>query len=151
MKHSHFSSLAEGDFLHDGWQSSMFGAELGFRGSTRVAMPAKVDNGVTCDDCMALVVTAPYGNRCDKYCESFDHVCVAAAEEQNENCAIQYTKRCDEPIEGTSDMLCKCVKKNAPPFCPAPPAPPAPTPEPTPSPDARIQVVGAEAEIANMS
>ncbi|CAE7681376.1 lacZ [Symbiodinium sp. CCMP2456] len=103
-----------------------------------------VDNGVTCDDCMALVVTAPYGNRCDKYCESFDHVCVAAAEEQNENCEIQYTKRCDEPIEGTSDMLCKCVKKNAPPFCPAPPAPPAPTPEPTPSPDARIQVVGKQ-------
>ncbi|CAE7648347.1 lacZ [Symbiodinium necroappetens] len=103
-----------------------------------------VDNGVTCDDCMALVVTAPYGNRCDKYCESFDHVCVAAAEEQNENCEIQYTKRCDEPIEGTSDMLCKCVKKNAPPFCPAPPAPPAPTPEPTPSPNARIQVVGKQ-------
>ena len=100
---------------------------------------------------MALVVTAPYGNRCDKYCESFDHVCVAAAEEQNENCEIQYTKRCDEPIEGTSDMLCKCVKKNAPPFCPAPPAPPAPTPEPTPSPDARIQVVGTAAEIATMS
>ncbi|CAE7197039.1 GUSB [Symbiodinium natans] len=91
---------------------------------------------------MALVETAPFGGRCDRYCESFGHVCVAAAEEQNENCEIKYTKPCDQPIEDTSDMLCKCVKENAPPTCPAPPAPPTSTPKPTPSPGKRIQVVG---------
>ena len=105
---------------------------------------AQVDNGVTCDNCMALVETAPYGNRCDRYCESFGHVCIEAAEEMDENCQVKYKKPCDQPIESTSDMLCKCVKENAPPFCPVPPPP---TPEPTPSPDARIQVVGDQAKM----
>ena len=100
-----------------------------------------VDNGVTCADCMALVLTAPYNGRCDRYCESFGHVCVAAAEEKSESCEEQYTQPCNQAISGTSDMLCKCVLPDAPPSCPAPPATTAP---PTPSPNRRIQVVGKQ-------
>eukprot|EP00933_Yihiella_yeosuensis_P038067 TRINITY_DN3202_c0_g1_i1.p1 TRINITY_DN3202_c0_g1~~TRINITY_DN3202_c0_g1_i1.p1 ORF type:complete len:792 (+),score=130.33 TRINITY_DN3202_c0_g1_i1:68-2443(+) len=67
-----------------------------------------VDNGITCTNCQALVLTGPHGGRCDAYCESFGHVCVAAAEEVNENCEVKEDKRCDEAITGTSDMLCTC-------------------------------------------
>jgi len=67
-----------------------------------------VDHDVTCDGCMALVETHPYGGRCDRYCESFGHVCVSAAEELDESCQVKYTARCNEPIVRTSDMLCKC-------------------------------------------
>ncbi|CAE7666521.1 Cd163 [Symbiodinium sp. CCMP2592] len=76
-----------------------------------------VAGGVTCNDCMALVLTGPFGGRCDRYCESFGHVCVAAAEEKSNDCEIKYTTPCDQPITGTSDMLCKCVEKDAPPSC----------------------------------
>ena len=100
-----------------------------------------VDNGVTCPDCMALVLTAPYGGRCDRYCESFGHVCVAAAEERSESCDVQDNKACNEVISSTSDMLCKCVLPNAPPSCPVPPPT---TAGPTPSPNRRIQVVGSQ-------
>eukprot|EP00931_Biecheleriopsis_adriatica_P051995 TRINITY_DN3019_c0_g1_i4.p1 TRINITY_DN3019_c0_g1~~TRINITY_DN3019_c0_g1_i4.p1 ORF type:complete len:1534 (-),score=241.49 TRINITY_DN3019_c0_g1_i4:118-4719(-) len=67
-----------------------------------------VDNGVTCGRCTALVLTAPYSGRCDKYCESFGLTCTSAAEEENDNCEVKYTARCDEEISGTSDMLCQC-------------------------------------------
>jgi len=67
-----------------------------------------IDGGVTCDACTALVLTAPFSNRCDKYCESFGHVCTAAAEEVSENCQVKHAARCDEEISGTSDMLCTC-------------------------------------------
>jgi len=78
-----------------------------------------VDGGVTCDDCTALVLTFPFGGRCDKYCESFGQVCTAAAEEVNDNCLVKYAGKCHEPILGTSDMLCQCMN-----------ASPAPTPGP---------------------
>ena len=96
---------------------------------------------------MALVLTAPYGGRCDRYCESFGHVCVGAAEEKDDNCEVAYTKPCNEAIPDTSDMLCKCVKPNAPPSCPVPPPTTATTTtgQPTPTPGRRIQVVGATA------
>jgi len=67
-----------------------------------------VDGGVTCGSCRALVLTAPYGGRCDQYCESFGHVCVEAAEEQNENCDVKHSVPCSRHISGTSDMLCTC-------------------------------------------
>jgi len=68
-----------------------------------------IDNGVTCNDCTALVLTAPYGGRCDAYCESFGHVCVEAAEEVSETCQVDYkAASCSVPISGTSDMLCSC-------------------------------------------
>eukprot|EP00434_Breviolum_minutum_P041994 symbB.v1.2.037364.t1/scaffold5497.1/size26436/4 len=69
-----------------------------------------VDAGVTCGGCQALVTTGKYFNRCDKYCESFGHTCVAAAEEKDENCEIKESYDCDEEIEDTSDMLCTCQK-----------------------------------------
>jgi len=72
-----------------------------------------VDGSVTCDGCTALVLTAPYEGRCDKYCESFGHVCEAAAEEVNEDCRTKYAARCEEPIVGTSDMLCTCAAAGA--------------------------------------
>eukprot|EP00440_Ansanella_granifera_P037063 gb/GFBE01040220.1/.p1 GENE.gb/GFBE01040220.1/~~gb/GFBE01040220.1/.p1 ORF type:complete len:1500 (+),score=225.46 gb/GFBE01040220.1/:1-4500(+) len=71
----------------------------------------KVDKNVTCQGCRALVLTGPFGGRCDLYCESFGHVCVAAAEEVDENCEVKFTVGCDEDIRGagdTSDMLCSC-------------------------------------------
>lgn len=67
-----------------------------------------VDGGVTCGGCTALVLTAPYGGLCDRYCESFQQVCVAAAEEVDENCDVLYKSQCDAEIAGTSDMLCTC-------------------------------------------
>ncbi|CAJ1367611.1 unnamed protein product [Effrenium voratum] len=95
-------------------------------------------DAVTCSDCMALVQAEPFGGRCDRYCESFGHVCVLAAEEQEENCEIKYEKACNEAITGTSDILCRCVKPDAPETCPRKPD------VPTPSPDKRIQVVGRQ-------
>eukprot|EP00930_Biecheleria_cincta_P002754 TRINITY_DN103750_c0_g1_i1.p1 TRINITY_DN103750_c0_g1~~TRINITY_DN103750_c0_g1_i1.p1 ORF type:complete len:591 (+),score=76.80 TRINITY_DN103750_c0_g1_i1:73-1845(+) len=67
-----------------------------------------VVNGVTCGQCTALVRTAGYTGRCDAYCASFGHVCVAAAEEKDNDCQVREQKRCDEDIGGTSDMLCSC-------------------------------------------
>eukprot|EP00435_Cladocopium_sp_Y103_P061611 s423_g23.t1 len=102
-----------------------------------------VDNGVTCGDCMALILADKYGGRCDRYCESFGQVCIMAAEEQEENCEVKYEVPCDQAITGTSDILCKCGKRNAPPQCPVPPAT-TQTTTPTPSPNKRIQVVGKQ-------
>jgi len=70
-----------------------------------------VDNGVTCAGCTALVLTEPYDGRCEAFCSSFGHVCVASAEEQNENCEVKYSAACDEKITGTSDMLCTCAHR----------------------------------------
>jgi len=67
-----------------------------------------VDNAVTCANCTALVEAYPFGGKCDSYCRSFGHVCVAAAEEVLDTCAVDYTASCDEEIQGTSDMLCTC-------------------------------------------
>lgn len=61
-----------------------------------------------CNDCTALVLTEPYGGRCDNYCASFGHECVAAAEEVADNCQELWSGRCDQSITGTSDMLCTC-------------------------------------------
>jgi len=70
-----------------------------------------VDGGVTCSGCTALVLTAPSGGRCDRYCESFGHVCTAAGEEVSENCEVSYRAGCDQEITGTSDMLCTCQRQ----------------------------------------
>jgi len=72
-----------------------------------------VDNGVTCSQCTALVLTHPYGGRCDRYCGSFGHVCVAAAEERGETCQVLREHSCDEEIRGTSDMLCTCKRDDS--------------------------------------
>merc|ERR1712048_58286 len=67
-----------------------------------------VKHGVTCNNCAALVSTQPYQGRCDKYCESFGHVCIAAAEEHNNDCDVLYRAKCGQKISDTSDMLCVC-------------------------------------------
>jgi len=72
-----------------------------------------VDSGITCGSCSALVLADAYGGRCDTYCQSFRHTCMAAAEEQDENCQIKYSKACNQAITGTSDMLCTCQKGGA--------------------------------------
>ena len=88
---------------------------------------------------MALVLTNDFDGRCDRYCESMNppHVCVYAAEEVDETCDTQKTYACNEAITGTSDMLCKCVKQNAPAQCPKP----AETTTPAPN-NNRIKVSG---------
>ncbi|CAE7241033.1 unnamed protein product [Symbiodinium pilosum] len=73
-----------------------------------------VDKGVTCGNCTALVLTAPHGGRCRTFCSSFGHICVAAAEEENENCEVKTRKSCDDDISGTSDMLCTCALPTSP-------------------------------------
>lgn len=115
-----------------------------FASSLLQGVSAEVDNGVTCGNCMALVLAEKYGGRCDRYCESFGQVCIKAAEEQEENCEVKYEVPCNQAITGTSDILCQCGKRNAPPQCPAPPAT-TQTTTPTPSPNKRIQVVGHKA------
>jgi len=72
-----------------------------------------IKGGVTCNSCRALVLTAPYGGRCDRYCQSFGHSCAAAAEEENDNCQVKYSTSCNQPITDTSDMLCTCQKGGA--------------------------------------
>jgi len=84
-------------------------------------------DGVTCSECTALVSTAAYGGRCDRYCETFGHMCVGAAEEVEENCKVKYAVRCDQAIQDTSDMLCSCKLPEAPESCPSP----APSPSAT--------------------
>jgi len=68
------------------------------------------DVQVTCGGCRALVATYAAGGRCDRYCASFGHTCVSAAEEQDNDCNIKYSTSCDTPISGTSDMLCSCAR-----------------------------------------
>jgi len=72
-----------------------------------------VDNGVTCAGCTALVLTEPYEGRCDNFCSSFGHICLGAAEEEEENCRVKYSVACDEQITGTSDMLCTCAQPSS--------------------------------------
>mmetsp|Transcript_51280 Transcript_51280/g.90199 ORF Transcript_51280/g.90199 Transcript_51280/m.90199 type:complete len:627 (-) Transcript_51280:146-2026(-) len=79
-----------------------------------------VDNGRTCGNCTALVYTSPYGGKCDTYCASFGHICVAAAEEEDESCTVQYHTECNKEISGTSDMLCTCRSLVDPTPTPAP-------------------------------
>jgi hypothetical protein len=86
-----------------------------------------VAGSVTCENCMALVRTSPYSGSCDNYCKSFNHVCVAAAEEVNNNCDIKYASSCDDEITGTSDMLCTCQG--------------TPQPQPTPAPTVALDCV----------
>jgi len=88
---------------------------------------------ITCNGCTALVLTAPYGGRCDTYCESFGHVCVAAAEEDNENCQVKYTVGCDVEVASTTDMLCTCRLPDATTSTDAPSSTPADAPSSTPS------------------
>ncbi|CAK9046695.1 Beta-glucuronidase [Durusdinium trenchii] len=64
-----------------------------------------VDNGVTCGDCVALVLAEKYGGRCDRYCESFGQVCVRAAEERDENCEVKYEASCNEAITGNQILV----------------------------------------------
>jgi len=102
-----------------------------------------VDGGVTCGGCTALVKAQPYGGRCDRYCESFGQVCVAAAEETNENCEVSYSSPCDVPITGTSDILCTCQSPDAGATCPTPTPPPTRAPG-LPSTSRRIEVRGRQ-------
>lgn len=97
-----------------------------------------VDNGVTCQACTALVLTASYGGRCDRYCESFGHVCIAAAEEEDETCRVKENKQCNEEIAGTSDMLCSCQRD---------PSRPSPTSTKTPSGGAALSIAVASYNI----
>mmetsp|Transcript_7918 Transcript_7918/g.18216 ORF Transcript_7918/g.18216 Transcript_7918/m.18216 type:complete len:606 (+) Transcript_7918:86-1903(+) len=109
-----------------------------------------VDRDVTCGDCRALVLTAPYGGRCDHYCKSFGHVCVAAEEESDEGCDVKSKHACDEEIRDTSDMLCTCRLPDAAPMCAAPEPAPVPTPQPLPGPSPapsgrpRIEIAGRQ-------
>jgi len=87
--------------------SAVGGGEDSFTCLPFAAWP-DVDKEVTCNSCTALVLTAPYGGRCDTYCQSFGHACKGAAEDANDNCLIKFQTQCDQPITDTHDMLCTC-------------------------------------------
>jgi len=72
-----------------------------------------IDN-IICGNCMALVPTMPFEGKCSKYCESFGHKCVFAAEEVVESCNVLARYACDETIADTSDMLCQCASEPEP-------------------------------------
>lgn len=61
-----------------------------------------------CGNCFALVPATPYDGFCSRYCESFGHTCVYAAEEGSDTCAVLGRYDCTERIRDTSDMLCQC-------------------------------------------
>jgi len=61
-----------------------------------------------CGNCFALVPSAPFEGYCSRYCESFGHTCVYAAEEGSDTCAVLGRYECNERIRDTSDMLCQC-------------------------------------------
>jgi len=67
-----------------------------------------VIENLVCGNCVALVPTAPYGGMCDRYCKSFGHRCVFAAEEVDDDCTALSRFGCDESITNTRDMLCQC-------------------------------------------
>jgi len=66
-----------------------------------------------CGNCIALVPTEPFGGLCSRYCESFGHRCVFAAEQVDDQCQSQSRYGCGEEIAATVDMLCQC-KQNSP-------------------------------------
>jgi len=66
-----------------------------------------IENWV-CGSCVALVPTENFGGICNRYCESFGHTCVWAAEEVDDDCAALSRYGCDEAIQTTRDMLCQC-------------------------------------------
>jgi len=92
--------------------SSQFGAT--FSNCEASSGWPNLKSGVTCGRCSALVSTGPYGGRCDRFCESLGHRCVAAAEEKENNCQIKYSADCAQAITGTSDMLCACERGSTP-------------------------------------
>jgi len=93
-------------------------AKAAARGCAPFSQWPHVDNGITCVSCTALVRTAPH-NSCDSYCESFGHVCAAAAEEVGDSCAVKHRAACDTVFDRTSDMLCTCRSPGAPVSVPA--------------------------------
>jgi len=64
--------------------------------------------GVVCGNCAALVEAAPYGRRCDTYCQSFSQECVQAAASDG-TCEATARVPCSTPVPGNSTgMLCTC-------------------------------------------
>ena len=67
-----------------------------------------LDGNVTCQGCKALVLTSPHTN-CIDYCESFDHICVAAEQDESGACAAtENYYACNTDFQFTSNMLCTC-------------------------------------------
>ena len=69
---------------------------------------------VTCGNtCTALVRDEwnySYGKQCDRYCESFGHICVAAATDDGNSCNALETFDCSTRVGEVSKMLCTCRK-----------------------------------------
>ena len=70
-----------------------------------------IDNGVTCNDCTALINIEKY-KTCRAYCGTLNLECRNAYEEKKDSCAIKDKYNCDTDFNWTSDALCQC--KNAP-------------------------------------
>jgi len=71
------------------------------------AWPDK-DHGLVCGECKVLVdrFNSAYGS-CSGYCAKVGRRCVAAWEEQNDDCIVKHEMTCDQTIE-SSDAICQC-------------------------------------------
>jgi len=70
----------------------------------------RVKEGVVHGKCSSLVQTSLFQGRCDRFCASFGHTCTTAALEVDQDYLAKTTARCDQPIEGRSNMFCTCEK-----------------------------------------
>jgi len=66
------------------------------------------DHGLVCGECKVLVnrFNSHYGT-CTGYCSAVGRECVAAWEEENDNCVVKYAMTCDQTI-ASSDAICEC-------------------------------------------
>ena len=74
-----------------------------------------IDVIMNCNGCKALIdnMSTKYGT-CEVYCTSVGHTCVAAYEDDQNNCVEEAAYACTDVIIGsllspTDDVICECV------------------------------------------
>uniref|UniRef100_A0A6U6N125 GH16 domain-containing protein n=1 Tax=Zooxanthella nutricula TaxID=1333877 RepID=A0A6U6N125_9DINO len=93
------------------------GARAVARQGANASAPGDFDSGSclgmpdvkqSCSTSGCKVLAHTDGRSCTQYCQSSGRSCVAAWEEVADNCDVQYGWQCDDPLPGTSDLLCEC-------------------------------------------
>lgn len=69
-----------------------------------------VKNNFVCSDCKVLVTNmdTKYNGMCKNYCKSFNHRCVNAWEDLDNDCRVEYKGSCDVDFGITTDAICEC-------------------------------------------
>jgi len=81
-----------------------------------------VKRSCSANGCKVLAETG--GQSCSDYCRKSGRACTGAWEEVNDDCEVLYAWSCDQPLAGTSDLLCECDVESS-------GSVPTPTPGPT--------------------